>query len=186
MLHFTAGFALALRDISSFGCNVVYEETLGEKPAQDERDIEMNNLGKFLVNAKRNTYAAQKGKVPSSRKYSKDLAFEENDYYYLDSYFGEKDFSGEEIVYFKELPIWSMNYYGKMIKENIPEGFIKTLREALQKVSENKPFRGPEEYIRGNINIDAQMKEILIFSTERKVFFTRMKKYIDYTFMEVV
>ena len=112
-------------------------------------DIEMNDLGKFLVNAKRNTYAAQKGKVPSSRKYSKDLAFEENDYYYLDSYFGEKDFSGEEIVYFKELPIWSMNYYGKMIKENIPEGFIKTLREALQKVSEDKPFRGPEEYIRG-------------------------------------
>jgi len=112
-------------------------------------DIEMNNLGKFLVNAKRNTYAAQKGKVPSSRKYSKDLEFEENDYYYLDSYFGEKDFSGEEIVYFKELPIWSMNYYGKMIKENIPEGFIEILREALQKASEDKPFRGPEEYIRG-------------------------------------
>lgn len=87
-------------------------------------DIELNNLGKFLVNAKRNTYAAQKGKVLSSRKFSKDLAFEENDYYYLDSYFGEKDFSGEEIVYFKQIPIWSMNYYGKMIKENIPEGFI--------------------------------------------------------------
>jgi len=73
------------------------------------------------------SHAAQKGKVSSSRKYSKDLAFEENDYHYLDSYFGEKDFSGEEIVYFKELPIWSMNYYGKMIKENIPESFTKTL-----------------------------------------------------------
>ncbi len=109
----------------------------------------MNNLRKFLVNAKRNTYATQKGEVPSSRKSSKDLAFVENDYYYLDSYFGEKDFSGEEIVYYKELPVWSMNYYGKLIKENLPEGFIETLREALQKVLEEKPFRGPEEYIRG-------------------------------------
>ena len=109
----------------------------------------MNELGKFLVNAKRNTYATQKGKVPSSRKLSKDLAYEENDYYYLDSYFGEKDFSGEEIVYFKESPIWSMNYYGKTLKESITEGFIETLREALQKVSEEKPFRGIEEYVRG-------------------------------------
>ena len=37
----------------------------------------MNNLGKSLVNAKKSTYAAQKGKVASSRKFSKDLAFEE-------------------------------------------------------------------------------------------------------------
>ena len=57
----------------------------------------MKALAKFLVNAKRSTYAAQKGKIPSSRKHSKDLAFKENDYYYLDSYFGEKDFSREEI-----------------------------------------------------------------------------------------
>ena len=109
----------------------------------------MNELREFLVNAKKNTYATQKGVVKSSRKSSKDLSFEENDYYYLDSYFGEKDFSGEEIVYYKGLPIWSMNYYGKMLKENVPSGFIETLREALFRVSEEKPFRGPKEYIRG-------------------------------------
>lgn len=108
----------------------------------------MNNLRNFLVTAKRNTYATQKGKVQSSRRSSKDLAFEENDYYYLDSYFGEKYFSGEEIVYYKEVPVWSMNYYGKLIKEDIPEGFIETLREALDNVSEEKPFRGPGEYNR--------------------------------------
>ena len=147
-------------------------------------DIEMKNLGKFLVNAKRNTYAAQKGKVPSSRKYSKDLAFEENDYYYLDSYFGEKDFSGEEMVYFKELPIWSMNYYGKMIKENIPEGFIKTLREALQRVSEDKPFRGPEEYIRGKYKYRCSNEgNIDFFRGTESIFYENEEVY---TFMEVV
>jgi hypothetical protein len=109
----------------------------------------MNSLRKFLINAKKNTYAAKKGKVPSSRKLSNDLAFKENDYFYLDSYFGESNFAGEEIVYFKDLPIWSMNYYGKVFKYNLPDGFGETLREALQQVSEERPFRGPGEYIRG-------------------------------------
>ena len=109
----------------------------------------MNNLEKFLVNAKVNTYAAQKGSVASSRKKSKDMAYQENEYYYLDSYFGERDFSGEEIVYHNEVPVWSMNYYGKIIRDDVPEGFIETLREALIKVPEEKPFRGPAEYIRG-------------------------------------
>jgi len=37
----------------------------------------MHNLSKFLVNAKLNTYAAQKGGVPSSRKGSHDMAYED-------------------------------------------------------------------------------------------------------------
>lgn len=108
----------------------------------------MGEMELFIVKAKKNTYAAQSGKVDSSRKNSKDLAFIEGDYHYLDSYFGETDFSGEEIVYFKDRPVWSMNYYGKMLEYGIPEGFSETLREALQNVPLDMPFRGPKEYIR--------------------------------------
>jgi hypothetical protein len=106
-------------------------------------------LAKFLVEAKKNTYATQKGKVNSSRKASKDLAYRKGDYFYLDSYFGRKDFSGEEIVYHKEIPIWGMNYYGKMFEDDLPEGFIETLREALVKVELKEPYRGCREYKRG-------------------------------------
>ena len=138
----------------------------------------MSSLRTFLVTAKRNTYAAQNGKVPSSRKSSKDLAFVENDYYYLDSYFGEKKFSGEEIVYYKDQPVWSMNYYGKMIKEDILEGFIETLREALQKVSEEKPFRGPEEYIRGKYKYRCSNKgNIDFFNGMESIFYENEEVY---------
>jgi hypothetical protein len=106
-------------------------------------------LAGFLVEAKMNTYAAQKGRVDSSRKGSHDLAYRKGGYSYLDSYFGEKDFSGEEIVYLEEKPIWSMNYYGKMLHDNVPEGFIETLREALLKIGREEPYRGCGRHKRG-------------------------------------
>jgi hypothetical protein len=102
----------------------------------------------FLVEAKLNTYASQKGKVDSSRKGSHDLAYRKDGYHYIDSYFGEKDFSGEEIVYLGDTPIWSMNYYGKMLRDNVPEGFIETLREALLKIRKEEPYRGCRYYAR--------------------------------------
>jgi len=105
-------------------------------------------LADFLVEAKVNTYAAQKGKVGSSSKGSHDLAFGKGGYFYVDSYFGEKDFSGEEIVYLEDRPIWSMNYYGKMLRDNVPDGFIEALRGALLKVRKEEPYRGCRYYAR--------------------------------------
>ena len=107
------------------------------------------HLADFLVEAKVNTYAAQKGIIDSSRKGSHDLSFRKGGYSYVDSYFGEKDFCGEEIVYLEERPVWSMNYCGKMLRDSVPDGFIETLREALQKVRKEEPFRGCRYYKRG-------------------------------------
>ncbi len=104
--------------------------------------MNFGELADFLVEAKINTYAAQKGKVDSSRKGSHDLSYRRGGYVYVDSYFGEKNFSGQEIVYLEEKPIWSMNYYGKMLHENVPDGFIETLREALLKPEILEPYRG--------------------------------------------
>lgn len=111
--------------------------------------MNLAELADFLVEAKVNTYAAQKGKVDSSRKGSHDLAYRNDGYFYLDSYLGEKDFSGEEIVYREEKPVWSMNYYGKMLRDNVPEGFIETLREALLKIGTEEPYRGCRHHTRG-------------------------------------
>ncbi len=111
--------------------------------------MNLAELADFLVEAKVNTYAAQKGKVDSSRKGSHDLAYRNGSYFYLDSYLGEKDFSGEEIVYREEKPVWSMNYYGKMLRDNVPEGFIETLREALLKIGTEEPYRGCRHHKRG-------------------------------------
>jgi hypothetical protein len=109
-----------------------------------------SKLGLFLVEAKRNTYASEKGSVAPSRKGAKDLAYQKNGFSYVDSYFGEKDFAGEEVVYSMDIPIWSMNYYGRMLQDDVPVGFIETLREALLKVEVRAPYRGCGHLRRGD------------------------------------
>jgi hypothetical protein len=118
--------------------------------------LDDEELARFLVEAKRNTYASQTGKIASSRMESKDLGYRNNDYYYVDSYFGEKDFSGQEIVYHKDKPIWIMNYYGKMIQDDVPQGFIETLRGALMRVEVDRPFRGCSSYSDGKFSYNCE------------------------------
>ena len=144
----------------------------------------MKGLREFLVKAKINTYAANKGKIAPSRKGSKDLAFEENGFYYHDSYFGDKHFSGEEIVYFNDLPVWSMNYYGKMLSDDITEGFDITFHNALKKVSEERPYRGPEFYTNKNYRYECSIEgDLYIFRGVEK-YFMKMEKFVGFTFME--
>ena len=139
---------------------------------------DMNDLREFLVTAKKNTYAAGKGAITSSRQGSKDLAFRDNNFYYHDSYFGDKYFSGEEIVYFKDLPVWSMNYYGKMLIDNIPEGFDTTFHNALLKVSEERPYRGPELYTNNNYRYQCLVEgDLYYFSGVEKMFYESEEVY---------
>lgn len=108
--------------------------------------IEISELACFLVKAKKATYANKTNKVNSSRKESHDYSYQENNYTYLDSFFGAENFSGQEIVYKDEKPCWSMNYYGRVIEENFNGDFLK---EALLQVDEELPFRGPLFYQKG-------------------------------------
>ena len=111
--------------------------------------IDVDALARFLVEAKRRTYASQEGKVTSPRQGAKDLAYQRGGYSYRDSYFGELDSSGQEVVYQNDLPIWGMNYYGRMLVTEVPRGFIELLRLALMSVEVSAPFRGCRVLSRG-------------------------------------
>lgn len=100
----------------------------------------------FLIRAKRATYAGNGAEVDSCRKNSHDLAYMEEGLYYYDTYIGGERFSGEEAVWNKELPIWCMNYTGRVIGEGFLGEFLK---EALSAVNKKKPFRGPEFFQKG-------------------------------------
>ena len=52
-----------------------------------------------------------------------------------------------ERTYIKDVPYWSMNYIGRVTGDNFSGDFLK---EALLRVPEENPFRGPEEYISGD------------------------------------
>ncbi|MBI9052007.1 MAG: hypothetical protein JEZ00_21510 [Anaerolineaceae bacterium] len=83
----------------------------------DEKFLEQ--LHQFIVQAKTATYVGNGSHTASHRPKSHDLAYENSDFSYLDSYFGGSDFIGEEVVYYKGEPIWAENYYGRIIEPNL-------------------------------------------------------------------
>src|SRR5260221_334446 len=73
-------------------------------------------LNAFIVRAKANTYVGAGAPSASSRPGSHDLMFTESSFSYLDSYFGGTDFLGQEAVCEAGLPVWAMNYYGRILE----------------------------------------------------------------------
>lgn len=112
-------------------------------------DFPEDNMVSFLLEAKLNTYARGKGKVHSSRLNSTDYSYQNEDYSYYDTYVGGNSFCGEEVVWFKDVPVWSMNYSGRTLSDNFNSSFFK---EALCKGTLEYPYRGPLFY-RNNDNL---------------------------------
>lgn len=115
--------------------------------------IKMYNIEKFLIEAKKMTYAnSNVEKIESSRLNSHDYEYKKDNMIYHDTYFGGTRFIGEEVVYIDNLPYWGMNYYGVTILESLgEEAMDNALRPALMQVGEDDiiPVRGPREYING-------------------------------------
>ena len=71
--------------------------------------MDINKMIEFLLVAKKNTYAAADNKVDSCRMNSHDYRYEDKSgFCYLDSYFGGECFSGEEVVWLHDIPVWSL------------------------------------------------------------------------------
>jgi hypothetical protein len=76
----------------------------------------MQALQDFIIEAKAVTYMSGKRPQPvPTRPGAKDIPYERGRYRYLDSHFGGTDFLGQEVVWQDEIPIWAMNYYGRII-----------------------------------------------------------------------
>lgn len=100
----------------------------------------------FLIRAKKATYAGKGAETTSCRPGSHDLEYKEDKLMYYDTYLGGERFVGEEAVWDNGKPVWSMNYAGQVTGTPFSGDFLK---EALLRVPEDKPFRGPKEYTDG-------------------------------------
>ena len=141
--------------------------------------IDIKNVIAFLLEAKKNTYAACNNTVDSCRMNSRDFRYENNSRYsYLDSYFGGERFVGEEVVWSRELPVWSMNYVGRVLSENFSGDFLK---EVLLKVPADLPFRGPEIYSKGDYHYHCKVEgEFVWFQGHEDIFYMDEKIYECY------
>ena len=109
----------------------------------DQNPYDKKELVDFLICAKHNTYAAKGAECEPSRPGSHDLRYEKGEYFYLDTYVGGECFSGEEAVWKDNVPVYAMNYCGRVLNPNFSGDFLKA---ALLLVPEDKPYRGPDFY----------------------------------------
>ncbi len=140
----------------------------------------IKQLSKFLARAKINTYASSgEGGEKILPDGSKEFEFEEKEFKYRDRYFGFNPFIGEEIVWQNGKIIWGMNYYGKIISETIPAKQIyQFLQEALKKITEDRPFRGSNNFRHGDFEYFNEAEGTLEnFKGEEEIFY---KKQIVY------
>ena len=109
----------------------------------------------FLIKAKQATYAGKGAETASSRIGSHDLVYREDNLMYYDTYLGGDRFAGEEALWISDVPYWSMNYIGRVTGRPFSGDFLK---EALLRVPEDMPYRGPEKYVNGDYTYTCSVK----------------------------
>jgi len=136
--------------------------------------IPHEELANFLNAANKATYANKEAlKSASLRPFSEDYHFEQGDLTYHDTYFGARDFLGEEVVYEATKPVWGMNYYGYVLNPDVPaKDVYAILRSALmQEYNDILPVRGPREYIEKTSKYENEVEgELDRFLGEEKIY----------------
>ena len=142
--------------------------------------MDIKQLSKFLIKAKINTYASGgEGGEKILPDGGKEFEFNEKKFEYRDRYFGFNPFIGEEIVWQDGKIVWGMNYYGKIISEEIDvKEIYQFLQEALKKITEDKPFRGPNNFRREDFKYSNKVRGTLEdFEGEEKIFYKKQLAY---------
>jgi hypothetical protein len=112
------------------------------------------DLLRFIVRAKAATYVAGAGaNMPSCRPGSRDIRFAEGEFTYLDSYFGSSDFIGEEVAFRGEVPLWAMNYFGRILNpQKITAAETgQMIQRSLSRMYREGRFLGGFEYPYGDL-----------------------------------
>jgi hypothetical protein len=115
--------------------------------------LNKQELCKFLVEAKKSTYASRDSAQKIINKdNSTTLIFKKGDWEYNDNYFGGEPYGGREVVFLKNKPVYIMVYYGLVDNSvNDINKVYRILMNALKLIPKDKPYRGPEKYSEENL-----------------------------------
>lgn len=139
--------------------------------------MESPEFAEFLVRAKRATYAGEGKEISPQRPGFTELEYKEGDYRYRDSYSGFYQAPGQEVVYFRGKPVWTMAYSGGMVKEfhndeDFTEKTYTFLKKCLLQVKKEEPFRGPREFSEGDFSYQMAVEgDINDFSGGERIFY---------------
>ncbi len=141
-------------------------------------------LKDFLVTAKKATYATSgeggERRLPDG---TKEFIFKKGLYTYRDRYFGSNPFIGQEIFFYNKEPVWSMNYYGRVINNTVDSHELYSfLKKALQKVTKTNPYRGSKRFISSQWRYSCTAKGLVNDFSGHEVIHWRRKKVYELLF----
>jgi len=112
--------------------------------------INEDELRDFTIEAKANGWASGK-KAKKLADGGREFIFKKGLYLYRDVYYGDPNFLGTEIVWWKNNPVWGMSYYGMFHDASQEKDVNQVLHEALNRIEDITnmlvPVRGPYEYV---------------------------------------
>lgn len=108
----------------------------------------MKTLNDIVVRAKAACYVGGGNRSEPSRRGSHDLTWCDGDWEYRDSYFGGSNFLGQEVLWFRTVPHWAMNYYGFISRPDLidAERAGHTIKTALSSLYREGRFLGGFEW----------------------------------------
>lgn len=147
-------------------CNITITDRVGG---------ELDRIIDFLIRAKKCTYAGRGTETLPSRPASHDFEYKEKELLYYDTYIGGECFSGEEAVWKSAVPVWSMNYTGRVLGEAFCGDFLK---EVLFNAREDMPYRGPVIYRKGEYSYHCKVQgEFVWFQGYEEIFYGNQRIY---------
>ncbi|ADY64354.1 DUF5680 domain-containing protein [Agrobacterium tumefaciens] len=142
-------------------------------------------LEEFIVQAKSATYVGggNKSSTPT-RIGSHDLGFRSGDWNYIDSYFGGTDFIGQEVVWHQGIPLWAMNYYGRIIRPELIDGTVagRVIQRSLSTLYREGRFLGGFTHeVEDTIYVDTNEGEFRSFTGVERIYRDGVEVYrLDY------
>lgn len=108
----------------------------------------------FILPAKAACCVGHGAAAAASRIESNDLTLQDGDLTYRDSYFGGMDFIGQEVVWQAARPIWAMNYFGRILRDDLMTAVDggAVIRAALSALCRAGRFPGGLQHSHGAFN----------------------------------
>ena len=124
----------------------------------------------FLIKSRQNTYASgMKAKIVAGGNV---YTIKNGNLEYRDTYFDQElIFQGQELIFKKEKPVWSMSYRGAAVEGVDTKEVFGYLQKILREHSDEVRFPGKKEYSDGNwCYEDKCAGNIDEFSGEEKIY----------------
>ena len=115
--------------------------------------LDIEELHAFIVQAKAATYVGDGQHADPCRVGSHDLRYSKQKWSYHDSYFGGTDFIGEEVVYLEDIPVWAMNYFGRILRDDLLTGAEagQMIKSSLSRMYAEGRFLGGFEHTQADL-----------------------------------